>query len=276
MEFPSFKEVINRNPKSIAAGVTIAEFDDAMSGLKALLVSWMEEQEILALRMIQFQVTDDFSGLGIQIPTEPFDLMLATNMFCCKGCQDAIDFRRMARHQHAYKSPREGLLPLQRSPWDLLCDVPHGGFPDVYYSPHISKMAAWVVSMCNLDPATTTIDEMDPLDPWFESNVCQRDSEGMFAARNWRLMINHQHDCFRLLDNDEMAQVRSSLEYNSDVDMWCTYCDNVIPFHGKGDHLRRKHQLDRPVEPDDYIRPTIYNPIPSIRIMVYPSKDSAK
>ncbi|KAF9040062.1 hypothetical protein BJ165DRAFT_1531041 [Panaeolus papilionaceus] len=126
-----------------------------------------------------------------------------------------------------------------------------------------------LITLCGLDPDTTTVEEMKKADPILECTRCNSRYEGRLMLR-WshvasHIMRTHYHHhstyasvAFLKIPNSEDVQaVRKAIKdlrerraYSGDVPMQCKHCDLQDKLTKVRQHLFKEHKIDYPTDDD--------------------------
>ncbi|PPQ75135.1 hypothetical protein CVT24_010097 [Panaeolus cyanescens] len=127
-----------------------------------------------------------------------------------------------------------------------------------------------LMNLCGIDPLTTTLMEMNTLDPIFECVPCNKMSRGRLMMR-WATAVSHiktthysdtssSVSFIEVPNAEELARVRKEIKetkerraYSNNIDTKCKHCDDgqvVGKLHSMRRHLFDKHEVRYPEDKD--------------------------
>ncbi|KAE9393664.1 hypothetical protein BT96DRAFT_999276 [Gymnopus androsaceus JB14] len=190
----------------------------------------------------------------------PADLHLATSVFECTGCLDATNPRSNAVrmiypqmfyhscclwHRQPVKSRSDERIKAYRPRLSSSFTAGPWSSQSITWSEIGSQNAKKIVETCSLDPATTTIKDLDFANPLIE--CCEQHSVRIFMR--WPFALNH-HDNHPLRTVDPFGE-ESKLILTSEPDgnTWdndaicCVHCHKTLArtFDALLDHLNDAH-----------------------------------
>ncbi|PPR02535.1 hypothetical protein CVT24_001961 [Panaeolus cyanescens] len=124
-----------------------------------------------------------------------------------------------------------------------------------------------LMKLCGVDPLTTTLEQMNALDPIFECVSCSRMSRGRLTMR-WikaashirTTHYNHTYSTISFIEipnADDLVRVRKEIKeaeernaYKDNVNTKCKHCEAVGKLRSMRLHLLNKHEVEYPDDKD--------------------------
>lgn len=202
-EMPVFKKITWDTPMDVE--VTEDDFLPAMLTLPQLIDQWRDETDTKLLRIMD---------PSAELEKHRDRLALATTVFHCTGCAKSIAYPRILVHgcmSHFYRAqPNDGLEanPTLHALWKAQ-EYQTWNFANDSISlanqPRVRGAIETITKACNLDPKSTTAQEMDELDARLEcvgccsSGIFNRNPDERFIM-DWRTAVSYQSfECDHLL-----------------------------------------------------------------------------
>ncbi|PPR05245.1 hypothetical protein CVT24_010455 [Panaeolus cyanescens] len=255
--------------------VSAADFQDLENNLKGVIE---EAKDILKQKMLTLVQ----EGMG----NEPYDpetvLDLATTVFCqetliqYEGTSDSLTVPE-AMSMHVVASDLEAKSQLVER---VLGSVPwNTGDAKFKFDKAASDMLGSLLVVLGLDPKTTTLREIEELDPIFECVQCNHRKKGRLVLK-WTQTMKHlkemSRDCgsarqihqslgvavFEVLQGEDVTEARLALKNQHQrwlssgaevkPDAICRHCPGAysVPFNKMLRHLNKKHGIAAPHEGD--------------------------
>lgn len=164
--------------------VTAESFADAISELPKVLEGWEVTKRSVLLSLLPNNLAEPHDGQ----PTEDSQpapslnrLSLATSLFVCSRCDDDVGLRVFHSsniHQHQCSFTSYGCYTISKDS-DQKVNNALEAYPwiasrtSVVYSQSAAEKAENLVKLCDLDPETTTLEDMDTLNARFTC-ICPR------------------------------------------------------------------------------------------------------
>ncbi|PPR01428.1 hypothetical protein CVT24_001902 [Panaeolus cyanescens] len=264
---PRFSKCIMDTPTDVE--VSAANFQDLENNFEGVLEEAKDIVKQKMLALVQEGMNDE--------PYDPATVLdLATTVFCEKILSyghDTNDIRTvpevMTMHVAASYKPKSQLVQeaLGGVPWNT-------GDAEFKFDNKSSDMLGSLLAILGLNPKTTTLREIEELDPIFECVQCNQISEGRLIM-TWNETMKHlkkmskRHESsilhqsvsvFEILQGEDLIKARSLLKdqyqrwlyYGAEVKpvALCRHCPDVYsaPFDKMLWHLNTKHGISYPDE----------------------------
>ncbi|PPR01426.1 hypothetical protein CVT24_001900 [Panaeolus cyanescens] len=289
LEHPRVKDVLYNTPQDIE--LEPKDFEFVQELMPEIIQNWMSKVKTSLIAMI----TDTMGEEYITKVGASNVLSLATSVFACKEPDvppTDIYFLKamgeneyMASHEKATRCARESIWfedALSHgccSPqWNQRRGSLFGKDPwtnKLVFKQEESNALHKVVMLSGCDPNTTTVEDMDAIDPIFECVLCRTPTQPR-EIMNWRGVIQHfrtNHTGIRLgpfaiyttiialvllkgEDAEEgrkrIAEAREKKIYRHELNVLCMHCDHSAKLAPMKRHLFKEHQILKPVEGTDF------------------------
>ncbi|KAF9046728.1 hypothetical protein BJ165DRAFT_1527794 [Panaeolus papilionaceus] len=289
--FPRVKDFLVNTPQHVKLESKDFAFVEGL--LPEIIQAWKERIESDLISLIRDAMGEEYiTDVG-----QSNVLSLATSVFSCQGtppppmpgmyeikafgldafqrkwtnhCQvvnesiwleDALDHRCCYRRRRSDEEPKTLTeFIFDTEPWSN----------KLVFKAEDSNILDKALLVCRRDPMTTTVEDMDELDPIFECVLCRRPRQGR-EVMNWRGVVQHfrlrhkNHRCpqpeylpllalvvLRGTEAEEarklIAQAREKKIYNTELEVLCMHCDHTGRLAPLKRHLLQVHNISNSKE----------------------------
>jgi hypothetical protein len=184
---PSVRDIIEGTPPDQT--ITQVSFKSLRKHLQDMSDGWAVYQALHLLKLMPKSTTDPDNSQFSR-------LQLATTFFKCERIRDPISYPEIFTHPgtSSYIPWRNSLKPEQKRLFeDFRQEFWNHNNDRVSFHDPASRAAGCIIEMCNLDPAVTTSQDMDALNPFIGCASCQNPSNPLndILIMTWRRAVRY-------------------------------------------------------------------------------------